>query len=303
MDYYLEHGTRNLRIEPEKLVSRHREPDSLPLVYQHESASAYPVGGELEAYPHMPVVERERTRDGPLWLYRLLLEGIADPEKFFIETDFDEATPEEGWDEIRRVVFTRDPGHDWFAKGAQIVSDLTGLVLPGYEYLWIMDRAQRRHRANGYFEVSMVLKGMRGEKPFKRRISGSPQVVAPGVFEGATYFSAQDYIGWPPVEGEGVALYGSDLDIEWSIPQITVTDTFLTTTPPPTDKFPGFWSPEDPPAVFYLPVFGADYTYHIPWGWHIANLNSEQLAGKPCWLLSLTFGVQAATTPKPAPAA
>lgn len=374
---YIQHGQKNLSVEQEKLVSRSREPDTVSRTFQSDSASAYPVGSNIAGYTYMPIVDRERNQSGPLWIYRLQLEGIADESKVWIETDYEESTPEEGWDEIRRSVFTREPAAEGWKQGARMQSDaLTGVIgtastdklekvghglltgqlfaitfasgftgltsgneyyviridadnikaaltnadaiagtainitgdgtaatitpVPvGYENLWIMDRGQRKHRAAGYWEVNMTLKGLRGEKPYKRRYSGAPQTISPGQYDG--YYAAifATYVGWPPVAGPNASISGSDLTIEWDVPQTQITDTFVTSTPPPTNKF-GFWTPNDPPTVFYFPMLGMSYTYHVPWGWKLMNMSADQLAGQQLWLLSLTFGTQVATTPKAA---
>mgnify|MGYP000893381143 CR=1 FL=1 len=374
---YIQHGEKNLSIEQEKLVSRSREPDTVSRTFQSDSASAYPIGGAIAGYTYMPIVDRERNQSGPLWVYRLQLEGIADDSKVWIETDYEESTPEEGWDEIRRSVFTRDPTDASWNKGARLLSDaLTGVIgtastdklgktahglltgqlfvitfasgftgltsgteyyairidadnikaattsanalagtainitadgtgatitpVPvGYEFLWIMDRGQRKHRAAGYWEVNMTLKGLRGEKPYKRRYSGTPQTMSPGQYTGSYSGVFGVNVGWPPVAGTDATLSGSDLNLEWDVPQTQIVDTFVTSTPPPTDKF-GFWIPDDPPPVFYFPMLGLSYTYHIPFGWKLMNMQAEQLPGQQLWILSLTFGYQYYRTPKAA---
>lgn len=294
---FIEHGLVNLRIEPEKVVSRSREPDQATLVYQDESKDAYPVRSIIPGYEGMPIVDRERTASGPRWIFRLQLEGIEDPRRIFIETQYEENEPEEGWDEIQRTVFTTQPDHAWFVKGAQLYDAATGLVLPGYEYMWIMERRKRVHRAFGYWEVDLLLKGLIADKPYKRRYSSTPQVVSPGMFSGETVETFDSWVGWPPVAGPGASLIGTDMTIEWDVPQVAVTDSFVTSTPPPTTKFPAFWTPNDPPPVVYFPVFGTNMTWHVPFGWKILNMQAEQLAGQQMFMMSLTFGAQIAQTP------
>jgi hypothetical protein len=292
------YGTVEMATESERLIDRHREPQSITLSRQSADKHAFKAGTFLDEYPTMPIVERERLQDGPVFQFRLALEGIEDPDQIFIETDLVQSQPEEGWDEVTRTVFTRQPKHQWFQKGAQIIDAYTGQVVPDMKYLWVMDRQERPARAATYFEVGMALRGLIGDKPFKRRINGTPQTVAPGVFEGVTIISAPTYSGFPPVEGPPTGISGADLDIEYDIPQISITDVFVTTTPPPTDKFPGFWSPTDPPLVFVFPMYGLTYTWHLPWGWKVTNLQSEQLAGQQLWIIALTWGYQRANTPK-----
>lgn len=293
------HGTVEMQTDNERLIDRHREPQTITLTRQSADKHAFKPGTLLDGYSTMPIVERERTQDGPVWQHRLTLEGIEDENEWFIETDLVDISPEEGWDVISRSVFTKDPDHEWFQKGQQLIDSETGEVVEGFDFMWIMDRQKRKHRAKGYFDVGMELRGVMGDKPSKRRMNLTPQVVSPGVFEGLTLFGFQSYYGFPPKLGGGYLLSGSDLDIEWDIPQVSLTDVFITTTPPPMDKAPGFWTPNSPPIVITLPVFAAQYTIHIPSGWKVSNMQSEQLAGdKPCWILAITWGYQMGSTPK-----
>lgn len=298
MDYYIQHGTKNMRVEPERLVQRHREPDSIPLSCQAESASAYAVGTEIGDYPNMPIVERERTKDGPLYLYRLLLEGIVDEEQLFIELDYEESTPEEGWDEIRRVVFTRDPDHYWFTKGERLVDESTNIVLEGFENLYITDRAKRKHRANGYYEVAMVLKGLKGDKPYKRRISGNV-VTSVTRSDGTTAIIADRYQNWPPVDSGTNDSLGADdgEEIEYDAASLSISDTHVTTEAPPTEYIGQPWTPPDPPDVVVLTLYGENVKKFWPFGWVCNAMPHEKLAGADVWVVTVNYIFKVATIP------
>ena len=99
----------------------------------------------------------------------------------------------------------------------------------------------------------------------------------------------------PPVVGTPVAA-------EFDLPQISVTDTMVSTYSPPTWLVPGYWVPEDAPAINILTPDCERYTYHCPSGWKAISVQSEQIPGKPLWLLSITWGYQAVKTPLSAPA-
>lgn len=292
------YGATLFRQQADKVTQRAMEVHGVVQRWQAPSRNQFQVGAAPDGWPNMRIVGVDPLEEIENTAYdiRLDCEGIVD-NRLFIETDHEESTPEEGWDEIHRGVFTRFPAHAWFAKGAQIVSELTGLVLPGYENMWIMDRAQKKHRAKDYFDISMVLKGLRGDKPYKRRYTGSPQTTT-NANVGAYAAAFDTWVGYPPVAGSGASISGSDMTIEWDIPQTSITDVFITSTPPPTDIYPGFWTPNDPPPVFIFPTYSISYTYHVPWGWRIMNMQAEQLAGQALWLLSLTFGYQKSVTPK-----
>ena len=127
---FIEHGLRNLRIEREKLVSRSREPDTISVQFQDVSAAAFQKGSTIAGFDYMPIVDRERTPSGPVYLYRLQLEGIEDAAVEWIETDYEESETEEGWDEIHRTIFTRNPDAAVWRKGTRLLVDaaLTGVT-------------------------------------------------------------------------------------------------------------------------------------------------------------------------------
>ena len=374
VEAYIEHGQPNMQVEQERINDRAREPHALSIRYQNTSPALYAPGTLLDAYPRMPIVSRERRKDGPNWLFNLDLEGISDDSPF-IETDFAESTPEEGWDEVHRGIFTDAPDDTEFARGARlraavltgvtgtaatdkltktahglvtgqlfaitfasgfagltttheywairidadnikaattkanalastainITSDGTAATITafrvGYEYLWLVDRQKRAHRAATFFDLDLGYKGLRGDKPAKRRISTSGQAVSTKV-TGMLILSGDNYVGYPPVDaGTDSSLTGTDLDLEYDIPGCSVTDTLITTTAPPTNLIGQFWSPTDPPTTGGFTIFGDAYTYHVPFGWKCTALQSEQLAGQQVWLVSVTWANQRSQTP------
>lgn len=297
---YSINGAREFELRAPKINKVSDGPDRATCYWQSEARDRFKIGEAPPRFPHLRIVEVEPTEEveGEAYENVLQCEGFVD-DKLFVETEFSLSQPEEGWDELRRGVFTREPDHKWFARGSQLIDPYTGLVPKGFEWMWIVDRDQRRHRARDYYEVGMVLKGLRGDKPVKRRINTTPQTVAPGVFDGAFFFTAETYSGFPPQRtGDTGLTSGGEINVEYDIPQVSVTDTFVTSTPPPTDFFPGFWSPDNPPPIFIFPVFATSYTWHIPWGWKALNIQSEQLAGQQLWIVSITWGYQVATTPR-----
>jgi len=299
MDPYIEHGSPNLTLPDQRFAQRSRELDTLAISFQNESATVYPVGSILADYPGMPIVERERTKDGPVHLYRLQLEGIADPAQLYVEIDYGESSPEEGFDEIRRAIITQQPSHAWFVKGAQLRSELTNLVLPGYENMYVVDRDEHKHRAAGYYQVGLALKGMLGTKVAKRRINTSGQAVSSRVPAGVT--GGTIYSGYPPVEtGTATLATVDEQQLEYDLAGISVSDSILTTVEPPYVMIGQFWNPDNPPTVGGISVLGQAYTYHIPWGWKCTGLQSEKLVGADIWFVNITWAYQRATTPRDA---
>lgn len=372
---HIQHGLPNLRIAPEQLNGRSREPDSLQLEYQNESASAYPVRGLITGYDYLPIVERQRTQDGPVYKYRLTLEGLADAAETWRETDFEESSPEEGWDEIRRQVFTRDPTNALFVKGNRLrdtaltsvtgeadddkltktahglvtgqlfditfASGFTGLtsgsyyyairidadnikaattlanalastaiditadgtgatitpVRYGYEFLFITDRAQRTHRAAGYYEIAMMLKGLKGSKPYKRRINGNV-VSSTSRFDGYSLLEAVRWEDFPPVDSETFdELSGTDIEVEYDAASLQISDTYLSSDPPPFDKIGQPWTPPDPPDVTVFVLVGVVTKYFWPFNWVCNAMPCEKLAGADIWLITVNYQFKVLSIP------
>lgn len=290
---WIEHGNPTLRIEREKLVSRHREPDRLSFACRAPEGTLYKAGTIFSAdYPHMPIVERERTHDGPGYIYRLALEGIADPERTWIETEFAESVPEDGWDEIRRGIYTREPDDALWAKGTRYCDEVTGLVVAGYEYLYVVSREIRKAAAAGYYEVSLGLKGLRGTKPYKRTING--QVVSSSSkFDGYTLLTDNIYEDFPPTDsGLDASLSGTDIKVTYDASTLSLTDSYISTSEPPTEYIGQFWTPPDPPDVTIMTMAGEDIEYFYPFGWKCTSMTCEKIPGQTLWLVSVNYAYQ-----------
>lgn len=464
---WIEHGCQRLRTERPRVQSRAREIDTGSVSYQDERPDAYPIGSYVDGYPTMPIVESDPRPDGPVYQYRIQIEGLRTGT--WRETGYEEDQPEEGWDVINRNIYTSQPadkrwrkgsrieddsiydvsgtaadskfsspehglitgqfampdfstglggltsGRDYFvhrlnanqfylcaSKANALVADITppaapvavtgsaathrvawvahgrsdgdvvtfvtlvgGLFLtvsapyyvinstaddfqlaaepsgdviafstnitsatcqagtactfttdgyatlrpikPGFELCWITERRKRKARALGYWEIDLQLKGLKQEeddgKPFKRRINTTGQTVSDDAYNGST--SSPQWLGFPPVQigtvGFSPPVLGTPVAAEFDLPQISVTDTMVSTFMPPTWLVPGYWVPENAPAINILTPNSANFTYHCPSGWKADSVQSEQIPGKPLWLLSITWGYQAEKTPRTAP--
>lgn len=295
------YGEREFELRSPNITLVVDDLDRVICYWQSDRRDRFKPGDAPPKFPRLRIMEVNPITEfeGEAYDNTLTCEGFVDETEVFRETDWRLIQPEEGWDVVQRAVVTLDPDHEWFERGGQIIDAYTGQVLEGYEYLWMMDRDQRKRRGRDFWDIGMEFRGVVGNKPTKKRINTTPQTVSPGVFTGFSAFTFQTYYGFPPRLGDGYQLSGTDMAIEWDIPNISITEVFVTTTPPPTDKVPSFWTPGGPPIVITLPVFAAQYTIHVPNGWKVFNMQSEQLAGdKPCWILSITWGSQPASTPR-----
>ena len=188
-------------------------------------------------------------------------------------------------------------------------TDMTLQYVPvGSEMCWIVERRKRKARANGYWEIDLQYKGIKlgddDSKPVKRRISTTTQTVSNDKFPGAILSPV--YLGFPPAL-VGTSLVGPPIPpgyqpTELDLPQIAVTDTFISDQPPPTSLVPGNWIPADAPSITIISPFSDEYTYHWPAGWKVLNLQSEQIPGKPLWFISITWGYQIPASPRTASA-
>lgn len=293
-------GVRTFRLKPDKLVKRAQEVHSLSGHWQVPSSGYFKPGDNAPGYDRMRIVsvdEDPEIIDETQGAYeqRLDCEGIAGDESHLV-LGHAERRPEEGWDECAIRIFTDDPDHARWAKGARLVDD-AGALVPGFEYMFIADRAVRKHRAAGFWEMDLTLKGLRTSKPYKRRINGA-ETVTTSKFDGSGSLSANIYQNYPPVDsGSDGTLSGSNLLVEYSQPGISLSDTLISTTAPPTDKIGQFWTPPDAPDISILTLIGEADKYFFPFGWKCVSIVSEKLADASVWLVTYNFVYQVSHMP------
>lgn len=184
-------------------------------------------------------------------------------------------------------------------------------VLAGCETLFITDRRKRRARGcieaealglTGYYYLDLQLKGLlAGEgdwKGVKRRMNTTAQALSTSGFSPVILIDPY-YTGPasnPTSPGNTTYILGGN--VEFDLPQISVTDTMISTSPPPTWLVPSNWIPPDAPSITVVSLSGSNDIYHYPAGWKVLNLQSEQLPGQALWLISLTWGYQRGNTPQ-----
>lgn len=282
---FIEHGQPVMKIS-ERPVEVIDGLDSLDVAWQTRNRDDFRVGFAPPEHPHMRIVEREPNRNGPVWTQRLRCEGILGHVPYKL-LPYRSNSPEEGFDEIDQPVITREPGSALWARGAQ---------LPGFPTMWITDRAPAQHRAYGYYDLGLRLKGIIEGKPAKRRIGTQTFTWSGDEIEWAMI--QQGVVGWPPVAG-GLFMGGFGLK-NWEVdqPGISVTDTLLSLSPPPTWLVPGFWVPPDAPPLNLVPYVASENPrYHWPHGWHCANLQSEQVLNVACWFISIQWSTKPQSNP------
>jgi hypothetical protein len=188
-----------------------------------------------------------------------------------------------------------------------ITTDGTGAsatpIVFGHELMFITGRRDRPADAKDYHHLDLELKGLlmrNGDsKPVMRQWDTS-SAGAQSKWAGIAILSTNRYEGFPPVDdGVGISLSGPDLNVEYALPSIRVTDTIVSTTEPDASWLYAAWEPDDAPALTLYSLAAEAYIYRFPYGWRLTAMQVQQLPGKSVWLLQLTwekFATQIPTT-------
>lgn len=270
-----------------------REVHTLSCRWQTPSAEYFKTGDAPPFYPNMRIITTSEEPEiiNESYVVDFDCEGILGDDTF-IELGMSESQPEEGWDEVSLSIFTREPDDPRWARGARLMNE-AGAVVPGFENMYITSRMPKRHRAKGYHEIDLTLKGLRLAKPFKRRINGAV-TSSSAVFPDGIVLSAPYYFGYPPVYTGSDATVGGvgTFDIEYEAATLALVDTWICKGDPPTDKIGGFWTPPSPPDILVTTLPGDVYKYYFPFGWKCTGMPCEQLPGTDLFLVSSSFSYQ-----------
>jgi len=175
-------------------------------------------------------------------------------------------------------------------------------VISGHEYMWMTDREEEEDEAPDYKSLGLNYKGLivTDEMPMgiKRRINTTAQALSTTNFGSAIVI---DPVYTGPASNPSTSsttTYTLAGNVEFDLPQISVTDTMISTSAPPTHLVPSNWIPDNAPTITVVSISGTNDIYHYPAGWKVLNLQSEQIPGQNLWLISLTWGYQRANTPQ-----
>lgn len=294
------HGEDNFQCGPERWISRGRGRDAFEVPYLAPSRehAAYQPGQPAPGYAYMRIVEARQEQDGLAWVHNLTCEGIASQTQDWKELSRIDRSPEEGWDEIALTIYTRKPDDGRWRKGARLQRTDTDVTPPaGFENMFIVDRSQVWTEADGYYELNLVLKGLVGSKPYQRSINGAV-VTSSSRFAGYTILTDDIFQNYPPTDsGSNASLDGDSILIEYDAASVTVSDTYLTSTEPPTEYIGRFWNPPDPPDVTVLTLSGEETKYFWPYGWKCVSMNSLKLPGCNVWVVTVNYIYQVPSIP------
>lgn len=258
--------------------------DRLSGTYVTAPGTSLKGGDALPGYSGMIIFDCEETSTSTKKRWRIDAQGSLDgsnPTK--VISNGKRRTLDEGWDQRTVTVKT------WDATLYPLAAEH-----PTYPFLYVTD-VDENNDDTAWATLAVTYRGMEEEKPFKRRITGTANVTATR-FTGTVLDKI--YFGFPPIDsGTTATLSGTDLDIEFDSPGISLTDTFVTTTPPPTDFIGKFWTPNDVPSTDYFSLVGDGTKYFVPFGWKCVNIVAEQIADKSIWLISITWIKQVPSMP------
>jgi hypothetical protein len=139
--------------------------------------------------------------------------------------------------------------------------------------------------------------GLEETKPYRRSINGQV-VTSNSQFDGLTILTDDVWQNYPPTDsGSNAILSGTDLDIEYDAATLSLSDTYISTSAPPTEYIGQFWTPPSPPTVTILSLAGTGTKYFYPFGWVCKSMNAEQIPGTTLWLITVNFAYQVPSIP------
>lgn len=145
--------------------------------------------------------------------------------------------------------------------------------------------------------ADLTYRGFEAAKPYERTITGNVATTT-SKFDGLSIVSADRWQSYPPTDsGNNDTLTGTDIEVEYDAATVSITDTYLTTTEPDTEKIGQPWTPPDAPDVTVLTLFGENTKYFFPFGWKCVAMPQQKIPGRDVWLVSVTWVYQVASMP------
>lgn len=172
---------------------------------------------------------------------------------------------------------------------------------PDHPLLYLADIAVS-DEGTDWHTADLTYRGLESQKPYKRRINGAV-TSSNSQFDGYTLLSSTIWEDFPPVDSTTTGvLSGTDIDVEYDSATLSLSDTYLSSDPPPTDKIGQFWTPPDAPDVSVFSLSGTGIKYFYPFGWKCTSMPAEQLPGTDIWLITVNYTYQPISIPTTAAA-
>lgn len=146
--------------------------------------------------------------------------------------------------------------------------------------------------------ADLTYRGMEAAKPYERTITGNV-TTSTSRSDATTAIISTRWQNYPPVDSTTVDSLGVDPgdDLEYDQAGLSITDTYLTTTEPDTEKIGAPWTPPNPPDVAVLTLYGPKYKYFFPFGWKCDAMPIQKIPGRDVWLVSVTWSYRVLSMP------
>lgn len=245
----IEFGETSFAMPGARFTRRKDGLDSGTLEWFSPNIVAFDPGATAPGYSGLIIQDVETEEDSPgRYVHRLQCLGVLGPKpNRRVKSSY------------QRTLDTFDEGsEEWIANTSTLIA--VGDVSTQHESMFCVGVTSDELEA-GWYRLSAAYKGLITSKGYKRRISVNEQIISP----------SDPWI---------VALPGgwaTPRKTEFSLPKVVVMDTYVSTTAPDTAAIPGQRTPPDAPAVQNLVISGANLTWHWPWGWKLAGIDSDKI--------------------------
>lgn len=138
--------------------------------------------------------------------------------------------------------------------------------------------------------ADLTYRGFEALKPYERTITGNV-TTSSSKSDDTTWILADRWENYPPTDtglDNSISVDPGD-ELEYDQCGLSVTDTYLTTTEPATDKVGQPWNPPDAPDVAVLTLYGENYKYFFPFAWVCQAMNVQKIPGRDVWLVAVTW--------------
>lgn len=204
-------------------------------------AVPFTIGQAISAIPGMYVDDVDSVEDGGgVYEHAVNCSGLLGTTFRQVLGYPDPKINIDDWDTVEDEVLSTNP--HYFRKGQ--------FGTYGGTTVCISANAKPANYSRTIFRVKGSFKGIVESKGYRRTVTCNGQTIS------------GDSITVPLENGWNTARKGVA-----SLPKIVVTDTYLATSPPPTQNTPGTLVPPAAPPIRLLTFSGADVTSHWPSGW------------------------------------
>ena len=205
------------------------------------NAVPFAIGQAVSQIPGMFVDDIDSVDDGGgVWEHAVNVSGLLGSNFRQVAGYPDPKINLDDWDTVEDEVLSTNK--NYFAKGQ--------FGAYGGTTVCISANAKPANYSRTVYRIRASFKGIIESKGYRRSVTSNGQTIS------------GDSITVPLENGWFTARKGVA-----SLPKIVVTDTYLATSPPPTQNVPGSLVPPAAPPIRVITFSGTDVTSHWPSGW------------------------------------